>query len=362
MPSSTGSSGSPTGSNLTKCVFKKICSWEDANVSAAVLTAGNLFVLFLLNENPIAWIQFCLIFGLLPLGLAARVFGFDSQIRERVSGISGSMFVSHGTRNKITASEVIRMSVGMICAARMISVFGFPLTLGIVGNLVMLVPLVWSYVDTEQITATSETVKKSAQESTKMLVDILHGVHEMLMPVIAGLLTFITIVGIGKVSDSIFVALLSLVGYTFLLGIAIAPETVTSGRIVSLIGSSPMTKVYEPTLRKVGYMVTSLVFWESFTHSVAAFLGLYAVYVISAFTGLAFVVALVGGLTVTFAASPSVVREKFEAELVAIVTGIEAKISSFMSKKNEKEAEEVKPTISSESDENVVIVNAQEKL
>jgi len=360
MPSSTGSSGSPTGSNLgTKCVFKKICSWEDANVSAAVLTAGNLFVLFLLNENPIAWIQFGIIFGLLPLGLAARVFGFDTQLRNRLSGLSGGMFMSHGKGKDVKdSSDLIRVSVAMIVSSRMISQFGLPLTIGIVGNTVMLVPLIWSYVDMDQLKMVMTNGRKQLEDTGKSLGDMMHGIHEMMVPIVGGLMTFIVIVGVGKAVDTIFVTMLGLVGYGLLFAIAAVPETVMSGRLVSGMGKSSMTIVYGPEMKRFGSIVNSIVFWESFTRSVAAFLGLYGVYVVSSFTGLAFVVGSLGGLTVTFATSPSIVREKLEAKLTFLVTQVEAKMSSVLTKKT---AEEESKPLATESDETVVLVNAQEE-
>lgn len=355
MPSSTGSSGSPTGSAVgSKCVFKKICGWEDANVSAAVLTAGNLMVLFLLNENPVAWLQFAIVFGLLPLGLAARVFGFDSTLRGKMSSLG--IFAGHGkTREETKSADFIRIAIGLIVAARMISAFGLPLTIGIIGNLAMLVPLVWSYIDMKQVKTTLENFKNEVGKVVELVAEKAHQVDAMLVPILVGLAFFMLIIGFGKIVDTLFVALLGFAGYGILLAVAVAPESLTSGHLGSRLEAASWTKMYEKEFNKVVTVVNSVVFWESFTRSVAAFLGLYGVYVVSSFTGLAFVVACLGGLTMTFSLSPEIVREKLEARLNALVSSVEAKVASMLTKQPK---EEIKAT---ENDETLVLVNAQDE-
>ena len=369
MPSSTGSSGSPTGVTTaalsqSKCVFKKICLWEDANVSAAVLTAGNLFVLFLLNENPIAWIQFGVIFGILPLGLAARVFGFDANVRDKFNLLGSRIILltphnnGVGRKSMMEVADLIRVSVGMILASRMIAEFGLPLTIGIVGNLIMLVPLCWSSIKShhsdEKIFASVQTEVRQVMEAVE---NKLNRVHEMTLPILAGLLSFLTIVGFGRIADKLFLSVLSLCGYSILITAAIyPPEQLIGGELMSTL----ISKTYlDKEMKKIGGIVSSIVFWNNFAHSVLTFVWLYGVYVVSAFTGLAFVVASLVALTVVFTLSPSVVREKMDAKLTALVTRLENKITAMFSKPVEREEEE--KNLSEEAEAaTVVLVDAAE--
>ena len=80
-------------------------TWKDPNLSAAFLTAGNVAVmLLLLSGDAASWVLFGLVFGVLPLGLVARLSGFDQSVRETLarsptpvgsSSVQSSYFESH---------------------------------------------------------------------------------------------------------------------------------------------------------------------------------------------------------------------------------------------------------------------------
>ena len=67
---------------MDKCFFTKLVTWRDPNLSAAFLTVGNVVVALLLaSGDALSWLLFALVFGVLPLGLAARLTGYDQNLR-----------------------------------------------------------------------------------------------------------------------------------------------------------------------------------------------------------------------------------------------------------------------------------------
>jgi hypothetical protein len=316
------------------CWGKRLMKWEDPNTSAAVLTIGNILMLLLLNDDPIAWLQFMIVFGVLPIGLVARVSGMDTRIREQLKFGNIAKYVSNHTAVGGRESPVpgdspadkgnflIRFAVYMVIISEMVCVFGLILTIGVIGNACMLIPLIWK-------TLMADYVKRipldhfQGRYIWKIFVEKLYSIDPLAVPMVAGLTVFIATIIAGRIAESVVIVALRVMGYILVVLFALVPiETIerVAGDMIGKI-SSNMIIIRDVTDQVTGW-IEGIIFWDNYTVSLTALGFLYVTYLVSAFTGLTFVVGAVSGVATVHILLPGPVKEKVQGNVAHVLSQV----------------------------------------
>ena len=326
---------------MTSCFFTKLVTWKDPNLSAAFLTAGNLaVVLLLLSGDAASWVLFGLVFGVLPLGLVARLSGFDQTVRDMLvrspspagsaQQQSQSYFESH-ILSQLTSIGLIRLGVYFVVLARLFDVLGVPGTIWIVGNAAMLIPLaltrygpivVKEVRDRIQIEKTVSLVKSTARSVSTTI-----GSFGPMAPAVSGgLVSFLAVIVASYLatSSTLLVANMTLAGYVLILLFSILPLRVVEKTLASLVPSSETVQSVSERVKLslISNRALDLVLWENYKNSVVAFSCLYVFYFISKFVGVVVPVALGTGLFVAFTLTPTTLKEKAFAEIDKTMTKV----------------------------------------
>lgn len=315
---------------MANCFFTKLVTWKDPNLSAAFLTAGNLGVLLLLlTGNALSWALFALVFGVLPLGLIARLTGADLNVRKSLSrrpstdeGSVPSYYETHVV-SQLTPVGLIRLGVYLVLASRLIELVGIAGALLLVGNVAMLLPL--AYIKYSPIIAAQirlihlDKLLELVRSTIGSFVETIASFGPMAPAVAGGLLTFLSaiIASYLATSSALLVANLRLTGYIVILVFSIVPIALIEKSVSAIIPSaSVVDKITERVqLSTATKRVTDLVLWENYKNSVIAFASVYGFYYVSKYIGVMIPAALAMGLFVAYTLTPSTLKEKAFAEI-----------------------------------------------
>jgi hypothetical protein len=318
---------------MTNCFFTKLVTWKDPNLSAAFLTAGNVAVILLvLSGDAASWVLFGLVFGVLPLGLVARLSGFDRTVRDTLArsptpvgspSDQSSYFESH-ILSQLTSIGLIRLGVYFVVLARLFDVLGVAGTIWIVGNTAMLIPLaltrygaivVKEVRNRIQIEKTLIIVKSTARSVSATI-----GSFGPMAPAVSGgLVSFLAVIIASYLatSSTLLVANMTLIGYCLILLFSILPLSVVEKTLASLVPSSETIQTVSERVKLslVSNRALDLVLWDNYKNSVVAFSCLYVFYFISKYVGVVVPVALGTGLFAAFTLTPTILKEKAYAEI-----------------------------------------------
>ena len=314
------------------CFFTKLVTWKDPNLSAAFLTAGNLVVLLLLlSGNAISWALFGIVFGVLPLGLVARLTGSEKNVRRSLSPrpsstdgtTSGPSYYETHIVSQLTPVGLIRLGVYLVLASRLIEVVGIAGSILLVGNALMLLPL--GYIKYSPIVA-AQIRMIHLDKLLSLVRDILGTVVETIAsfgpiaPAVAGgLLAFLLVVisSYLATSTALLVANLSLAGYAIIVVFSVVPLSMIEKAVGAIIPSPAIIErlTERVQLSTATKRVTDLVLWDNYKNSVIAFASMYGFYFVSKFIGVMIPVALGIGLFVAFTLTPTTLKEKAFAEI-----------------------------------------------
>ena len=309
---------------MEKCFFTKLVTWRDPNLSAAFLTVGNLVVaLLLVSGDALSWLLFALVFGVLPLGLAARLSGYDANLRKLpatpLSDASSHSHLSGG----VSSAGLIRAGVLLVIAANLIAALGVPLAIGLAGNCVMLLPLAWikySPVLLAQLKQLPiEQLLKAAKALARTGTDFIGSFGPMAPAVAGGIAATLAVLIWSYLATSrlMLVTNMKLVGYSVILLVVLLPVSATERAIAAIVPSAAtMEKVTETVkFKTIMGRVMDLVLWENYKQSVTAFAVLYGFYFVSSYIGVVLPVALATGSFVAFTLTPTTLKEKAYAEV-----------------------------------------------
>lgn len=324
---------------MKECFYTRLVEWKDPNLSAAFLTGGNALVLLLLvSGNALAWVQFFIVFCLIPLGFAARLAGLDKHLAELVRPGSPheqarSYYESHIYAH-ITAFGLLRLGVYLLVGSQLIARLGIPLMVGLVGNLVMISPLVYNkYAHRVLVSIRVPRVDVIAAWSKSVFTataDSIAAFGPMAPAIAGGLIVFILVIVLGHVasSTSILVANMKLAGYLAVMVCAFSPVDLIE-RFVRTITPTPATiEQYSQAVHADEWIrrVTELILWENYRASLLAFVSLYCFYYISWYVGVALPIALGCSGFVAFALTPGAIKEKALAEMSKVVNQVKANV------------------------------------
>lgn len=331
-------------SHSSGCFFTKLVSWSDHNLSAAFLTAGNFIVLLLLlSRDAISWFLFGLVFGVLPLGLAARLAGMDKNVRMSLSPKSSgsntpSYYESHIV-SQLTTVGLIRLGVYLVILATVIGWLGIPGALLVLGNAAMLLPLAYmkySPLVVQQVKAVhldklAGLVKQSIQTGFETIADF----GPMAPAVSGGIVAFLAVIIASYLatSQALLVTNMSLLGYGIIITFAVVPPSVVEKLVSSVIPSPAVVEKISDRVHLSSAIrrITDLVLWENYKNSVTAFAAFYGLYFVSSYIGVVVPVALATGLFVAFTLTPSTLKEKAFAELDKTIKQVRTSVTSRIS-------------------------------
>lgn len=309
---------------MDKCFFTKLVTWRDPNLSAAFLTVGNVVVALLLaSGDALSWLLFALVFGVLPLGLAARLTGYDQNLRRMPATPLGETVAHSHLCNQMSPAGLIRAGVLLVVAANLVSVLGVPLAIGVAGNGVMLLPLAWRMYSPLVINKVKQLpvdqvvglVKATVQQGT----DFVGSFGPMAPAVAGGLAATIAVLIWSYLATSrlMLVANMKLIGYAIILLVALLPVSVTERAAKALIPSeATMARINETVrFKTIVGRATDLVLWDNYKQSITAFAILYGFYFVSSYIGVVFPLALTAGSFVAFTLTPTTLKEKAFAEV-----------------------------------------------
>jgi hypothetical protein len=316
---------------MTNCFFANLVTWKDPNLSAAFLTAGNLGVLILLLSGDAAsWVLFALVFGVLPIGLIARLTGLDQQVRSYLTRAPAdqdkstpSYYESHIV-SQLTSIGLIRVGVYFVILARLFDMVGVAGTIWVVGNTVMLVPmLLWRFgpvaVEELQSRVNIGGLSKMVSSSVHSGLDTIASFGPMAPAVSGGILAFLAVIIASYLatSSTLLVANMTLIGYGLILTFALLPLSVVERSVTALVPSASAIETMSDRvqLTSVCKRITDLVMWNNYKNSVIAFASLYVFYFISKFVGVVIPLALGTGCFAAFTLTPTTLKEKALAEL-----------------------------------------------
>jgi hypothetical protein len=321
--------------------------WKDPNLSAAFLTTGNLVVLLLvLSGNALSWVLFALVFGVLPLGLAARLTGADKSFRESLTSSSGpssgsstpSYYETH-VLSQLTTVGLIRLGVYLVILANIVGFWGIPASLLLIGNAAMLLPL--GYMRYQPIVMQQikivrlDKVAGLIKGSLESLFNTIAAFGPMAPAVFGGLLAFIGVIISSYVATStaLLVGNMRLAGYAIILTFAVVPPSLVEKTVTAFVPSPAVVEkiIDRVQLNAAVRRVSDLILWENYKNSVLAFASLYGFYFVSKFIGVIVPVALGTGLFVAFTLTPSTLKEKAFAEIDKTIQQVRESVTSRIS-------------------------------
>ena len=323
-------------STTSNCFFTKLITWKDPNLSAAFLTVGNAVVLLvLLAGDALSWLQFFIVYGVLPLGLVARLTGLDRSVQfsESSSAMARSYYEAHFYAN-LKGLGLVRLGVYLLILAQLIAVFGVPLMVGIVGNAVMLVPLLWAQFGSVVVSTVKQIPIESVVSVGKQVyavgIDTVAGLGPLAPAAVAGAGTFFGIL-LGSqllTADYMVVLAMRLVGYGIVVLFALLPVASVEKIVAQIVPSPARVESISRSFKVTEWAVAvkDVVLWENYPHSITAFVALYTIYFVSSFTGVGFLVAVGAGFVAAFHQAPMVYKEKVAGKLDQVVKNVVAKI------------------------------------
>lgn len=301
---------------MTNCCFTKLVTWKDPNLSAAVLTIGNAIVLLgLFATDPLAWAQFALVWGVLPLGLVVRVAGLEKYFGTR-SIVAVSQNVLHHVELSSSAS-LIKAAIYLLILSRFVDLVGFALALGIIGNALMIAPLVWELYAKSMVDHVSAFSLSPVKRTVKEGYEKIASLGTFAPAIFGGLNTFIFILFVSNLCSSLLGYLLSIAGYSLLLCGAFD---------INIEFESKMTFLKKFETSEYFEITRKIILWDNYPKSIATFVALYAFYFVAAFTGTGLLVAAIAGSAVAMHLVPSVLKEKASIEIQKRVETISGKI------------------------------------
>lgn len=318
---------------MKECFYSKLITWKDPNLSAAFLTGGNVLVfLLLVSGNALAaWIQFVVVFGLIPLGFVARLAGFDKQLSELARPgtpheKARSYYESH-FHSQLTGFGILKIGVYLIVSAKLVSKLGIPLMIGLVGNACMLTPLLWEKHGLTLMTSFQKLpvnkVVKWIETASNSGIDAIAAFGPMAPAITGGVMVFFAVIIASKLaaSTALLVANMKFIGYLMVLTCAFAPAEIIEKTVLSISPSPATVERFSKAAHADEWIkrATELVLWENYQASLSAFLFLYLFYYISSFVGIALPIALGAAAFVSFTLTPSVLKEKALAEVDKMV-------------------------------------------
>ena len=322
---------------MSNCFFTNLITWRDPNLSAAFLTVGNAVVLLLLlSGDALSWLQFLIVYGVLPLGLVARLTGMDRMIRfsNSASAAKARNYYEVHVYSQIQGLGLIRCGVFMILVAELVSYVGVPLMIGIVGNALMLIPLLWEQYGQIVIAQAKQIPVKQAIDSAKDVYTLGFNTIESFGPLapsaVGGLVAFITVVVSAQVftADCLLTWGLRTSGYIMVGLFSLLPASI-SERIIAVVVPHPErveTATKSMNVNDWTSMVKDVVLWENYPQSITAFICLYTFYFISSYTGVGSLLGLCAGVAVAYHLAPTVYKEKAAAEVNKVVKQVKARI------------------------------------
>lgn len=307
------------------CFFKRLVTWEDPNLSASFLTVGNLAVAFLLfSANVSNWVLFLIVWGVFPLGLAARIGGFEKQLSFKSAESAIAHHYKGHIAEKSSAQNIIILGVYLIIVAKLVSLFGVVMMMGIVGNAVLLGPMVVKQLREKlgQVRVhgvSMESMIQKTNEGLSYTSALLTSLHPMALPGAVGASVFLGVLLLGEfVTSQLFlVSCLSIAGYVVVLSVVLLPASVVASVRDRFIPSEKSVTSVMGSLEasKRMHEVTRLFLWENYPRSIAAFIAVYSVYVVSSLVGVVPVIALVVAIAATIANTPTAVIEKMQEKI-----------------------------------------------
>ena len=323
----------------TECFFTKLITWKDPSLSAAFLTVGNAFVLLmLLSGDALSWLQFLVVYAVLPLGLVARLTGFDQSIRLTSSSSAKvrTYYESH-CFSQLQGIGLVRLGVYLVVVAQLVAMFGVPLMVGIVGNTVMLVPLIWSQFGPLMMSQAKnipiEAIAGQAKSAYVSGLDFVASFGPLAASALGGVSTFLAVILLGHMLSSEFVLVftLRLVGYGLVLVFALAPAGIADKAVAAVVPSPERVESSTRSIKVADYssQIRNIVLWENYGHSITGFVAVYCFYFVSSFTGVTFLLALGAGVFVCFYLAPTVYKEKVAGELDRMIALVKTKMPSL---------------------------------
>jgi hypothetical protein len=319
------------------CFFTNLITWKDPSLSAAFLTVGNAIVLLLLlSGDALSWLQFVIVYGVLPLGLVARLTGLDRSVRfsNAASAAKARNYYEVHVYSQIQGLGLIRCGVFMILIGELVSYVGLPLMVGIVGNSVMLIPLVWEQYGRVAMDQARQIPLKKAADSVRDIYTVGFNTVESLGPLapsaVGGLMVFMGFVVCAQLfsADSLLTWGLKTCGYIMVGLFALLPASI-SDKIIAVVVPHPEhveTATKSMNMNDWTSVVKDIVLWENYPQSITAFIVLYSFYFISSYTGASSLLALCAAVGVAFHLAPTVYKEKAVAEANKLIKEVKARI------------------------------------
>ena len=278
------------------CFFKDLTSWKDPSLSAAFLTAGNLVVLVsMFAADPFAWVQFFIVYGLLPLGLVARLGGLDKPI------LSACTRNSHVHLGGCDALNLMKIGIYCMFASRIVDWIGLPLLVGLVGNCVLLGPIVCKEFPARRLRSWVEEGRYLGIEKIHQGIEFIYNLHVLAASVFGGVFACVCVFVLSVLIDSLIVNALAVIGYLLILCFGLFPQI--GGWLVAQL---------QPRISTVDMsLVWDVILWENYSVSISVFVCMYAFYLVSSFVGAWTLVAVLTGSGVAVWLMPMAVKEKW---------------------------------------------------
>jgi hypothetical protein len=355
---------------MSTCFFKRLINWEDPNLSASFLTVGNLAVLFLTFSSDVSsWLLFLVIWGVFPLGLVARLGGFENQVTVRpAEDALANHYKEHVFGSVRNTHKLLVGGVYLIIVSELMAMFGIVGMIGIVGNAVLLGPLLWKKIKPHlnevkrsvSVSKIRDSVGGKVGEVETKLVEV----HPMALPGAVALVVFTLFYTVGEfvTSKSFVVGSLALVGYLVVIACVLVPEEGLQYFRRHLV---PAPEKIDKTFHAVEAnkwfnQIKAIVLWENYPKSIVAFVTLYTIYFGASFTGIIFVGAVAAASAAAYSNTPDSVKEKVNTKAGELKTQImhlpavqKAKSLIAGQKKNQKQDPIVEP-LATERSEDVV--------
>ena len=326
---------------MGECFYSRLTLWRDPSLSAAFLTGGNLLVVLLLvSGDALAWLQFFLVFCVMPLGFIARLTGLDRYLSEISAPASPherarSYYETH-VYSQLTGFGFLKFGVYLVVTGVLIASLGIPVLIGLAGNLVMLAPLLWEWYGAQAIDQVRQievpviNTIESAKKIFKTGIETVESIGPMAPAVSAGLAVFVAVIVVSELvqSTALLVANLKAVGYVMILVCAFTPISTLENLIKIATPSPSAVEEYSKSVHADEWIkrATELVLWENYKASLSAFVSLYAFYFISSLVGVAVPIALGAAGFVGFTLTPYVLKEKALAEMDRLVEKVKERV------------------------------------